>query len=238
MVANTDGILPILFHLNPNELSLARKAAAELGSPKIKNKVFVRKHKQYFLDVKFNPAVDEFIEIIAEWYFYRDALHFFTKKNILDQSGIETINKTILLLDNEIVSTLDHIESNIQNAGFAPINLKREMEIVSSTGYSRACIYYKMLQEVFDPLIKTCTCGKVFLARRNDTIYCDACRKKVHVYNARARKKNSIKIPLPSRPCEYCGKKFTPKTKRIKFPARFCSDICRVHAGREKKIIS
>jgi len=75
-------------------------------------------------------------------------------------------------------------------------------------------------------------CGGMFLATREDSTYCDKCRKKAHVYNNRKNNKKTLdKIK-----CEFgeCKKLFTPKTKG----AHFCSDACRVRNNREKKKLS
>jgi hypothetical protein len=82
--------------------------------------------------------------------------------------------------------------------------------------------------------IKECgSCRNKYIATRKDSHYCDKCRNKANVANSRARNPRVTphKVYAPIH-CKFdeCRKLFTSKTKR----ARFCSDICRVRAGRKK----
>lgn len=175
------------------------------------------------------PGVKEFIELYAEYLFFRGVL------NALAEYKVKEDADTIWLKDvylPDIKRTLDLCWITVYKKKRGDPFIENEKQQVmfdylKNIAYNRALTFYEMYQEKYGHLVKECdSCKQMFVATRADSKYCDRCRNKVHIYNYR----EAHKKPLAPIKCEYdgCKKKFTPKTTR----ARFCSDICRVRNNR------
>ena len=88
--------------------------------------------------------------------------------------------------------------------------------------------YFEVFFKKYDPIIKKCpSCDLIFVANRIDATYCHKCKNKCNVQKYRARNHKPVEIKY----CKWCQKEFTPK----RTTAEYCTDICRVQSGREKK---
>lgn len=198
------------------------------------------KDKQYlnpaFPREGFLESIDILIEILSEYKFQKRRLEWL----------IET--KHVYPLDYDFPAALQDLEAlfwecydtfgkhaaantskeDIQNGNY--IRYSDIANLIGIPSTFRADARFDLAKKKLEPLIRKCEfpgCNNMFIARREGSRFCLACRNKGHVRTCRENKK---KILDPKK-CEFCGEIFTPKTKR----ARFCKDVCRVRASREIK---
>jgi hypothetical protein len=187
-----------------------------------RDRKYLRDDQPYFFKTAFKPGVNEFIELIAEWYLSKWIVAFLTQSGIVGDPVLEYFNDYIPILESPLNWLGEELIKNVPEH-----RIIESRDGLLMIGYLRATQFFKVFKKEFAPLITKCdSCNIIFVARRKKTQYCDKCRTKVHIY--RYRNKNRIAL-LPIK-CEYkgCKKEFTPKTKR----ARFCSDTCRVSNNR------
>lgn len=181
-----------------------------------------------FLITDFEPGVNEFIEIAAEYFLYKWTADFLSRNNIHND-----LHDVLPIYEEQITWLWGEVAK-----GIPPEDQLRHIDGLRDVAYNRFLSFQKLNKEYWirdlQKYKRECpNCHRIFLASRKDSQYCDDCRGKAHVENYREKKygaKPDVKV------CEYrgCGKEFSPKTRR----ARFCSDVCRVLENRERKSIS
>lgn len=178
-----------------------------------------------------NPLefIEQFSDELSQFYVRVRLIQYFRKRNIISDDEAEKL----LILKDKMQSALYDYYSSIfkqfpkEDWGV----LNDQIRWATDSAKLKALSRFTQKKEKLDRLLLTCEfpgCGRVYLAKRSHSHFCDDHRMKGNVYKNRAKKR----ISLAPQNCEYSGCKnmFTPKTTR----ARFCSDVCRVRAGRDK----
>jgi hypothetical protein len=189
-----------------------------------RNRKYLRDDQPYFFKTSFKPGVNEFIELIAEWYLSKQIVTYLTQSGIVEDPYLEYFNDHIPILENRLNWLGDELFKKIPDH-----QQIAQRDALLLIGWLRAGTFFVEVRKEFTPLITKCgSCNRMFVARRKKTQYCDKCRNKVHVY--KYRKTHSFLLAPIECENKDCEKKFVPKTTR----ARFCSDKCRVRANRAK----
>lgn len=202
---------------------------------KIDPKIIYRHKRKYLRDDqylffdsgKIKKSTNEFIELIAEWYFAKGVLYFLDRFGIMEGSYMDFFKDYMVNLEFFLNHTWDHGLSK-------KIPLDEHITQRNNLlflGQLRADTFLDIWFKESRPLIKKCICDRLFVAYRKDTKFCDTCRKIRNLECVREYRAKHPKKSLDPKLCEYCNNEFTPKTTR----ARFCSDKCRVRASRAKK---
>lgn len=196
--------------------------------PGIHYKLKRRKDTDYVIFGHTAPGVKEFVELYAEYLFFRGVLNALVENKVKDDVDTTWLKEVHL---PKIKRTLDLCWITVYNKkrGDPFIENKKQQvmyDYLKFIAYNRALTFYEMWWNNYGHLIKECNfCKQMFVATRTDSKYCDKCRNKVHAHTSR----KNHKTPLASIYCGYCSKEFEPKTSR----KEFCSDICRVRYHRD-----
>jgi len=192
----------------------------------------VRKERHIVPALNPSEAFEQFSDELAEIYFLKRLFAYSREKNLISR---EVENKLLDLLakthQNEAADFWCRFVDQISKKYDSIVS--EQIKWAISSAQLKADARFAQIKEKSQRHILTCEfpgCGRVYLAKRSHSHFCDVHRKIGNVYKSRG---SHPKKSLPLKKCEYvgCGKEFLPITKQ----ARFHSDVCRVRAGREKR---
>jgi hypothetical protein len=192
---------------------------------------YLRDNQKLIFNINSQLGVNEFIELIAEYFLYKWTFDFLTRSNIMEDSDTTYFNKKISEFESLITDFWILLAKNIPDK-----DQMTSLDTLKMVGLIRFDSFRDLAEDYWKPKIKKwkkqCQypgCDRVFLASPKNSKYCEKCRKIRNREHVRKYRETHTFLLHPIK-CENknCKKKFTPKTKR----ARFCSDSCRVQNYR------